>query len=379
MGKGFNDWIEIFRGGWQTDSSGRRKFFTDSDLDSIVAHHDPADPAPAVVGHPRSDDPAYGWVSEIKRAGASLLAKFRDVAPQFESLVREGRFAKRSVALDPLDGGYRLRHVGWLGAAAPAIQGLAPVRFAAEPTHEFVLEDPAAASILARALRNLRDFLIEKFGVETADRYAPDWDVQALADHSAELRDTRTPIPTYTAPTGDPPMAAQDTKTFTQADLDAAAQAARDAAAAELAHQRTALEAERRARLTQEFQAAVTAAIDAGRLTPAQAEGMVEFVLALPDDEQHRFEFARGAGSQATQEQMSPRAWFQAFVAALPKRVPVGDGSDAGLPLEGAAEPLPAPAGYGVDETRLVTHRKALEYQRQHPQTDYLTAVRAVG
>jgi len=371
---GLQDWVEIFRGGWQTDSAGRRKFFSESDLDSIVAHHDAADPAPAVVGHPKSDDPAYGWVSGLKRSGASLLARFRDVEPQFEALIREGRFRKRSIAIDPAEGGgYRLRHVGWLGAAAPAVPGLQPVAFEAAAAHEFVLDDAATASLLARALRNLRELIVEKFGIEAADRYAPEFDIEALAEQAAALRQPPEPMPEFTAPTGDPPMPdPKPTQTFTQADLDAAAAQARADAEQQLA-------AERRTRLTQEYSAQITAAIDAGRLTPAQAEGMVEFVLALPDDEAARFEFSRGEGAAASKAQLSPRAWFLAFMQALGKQVPVGEQSDAGQRLEREAAPILVPGGYAVDEGRLAQHRKALEFQRQHPDTDYLTAVRAVG
>jgi hypothetical protein len=55
-----------------------------------------------------------------------LLAKLRDLAPEFVEWVRKGLYRKCSISLYP---DMRLRHVGFLGAAAPAVKGLLPVRF----------------------------------------------------------------------------------------------------------------------------------------------------------------------------------------------------------------------------------------------------------
>lgn len=343
---GFDDWVEIFAGGEQTDSAGNTRTWSEQDLDSIIAHHDPQAPAPAVVGHPRTDAPAYGWVSALKREGLKLLAKFGQVEEQFAEMVRAGRFRNRSVALDPADdGGWRLRHVGWLGAVPPAVAGLKPVSFSGAPAHEYVMDEGYTPSVLARAIRRLREFLIEHFGVDAADRVAPDWEIDSLQDHAESLRaapaDGSEPDPLFSRtqehqtmsgtqpqPQGQQP-AGQQPNTFSQADLDAARAAAR--AEAEAEHQRLAaslqqrLDAERRERLAGEYRAAITEAIDGGRLTPAQAEGMLEFMLTLPEGDEDGFEFARGEGDRATQEQTSPLAWFRRFVAGLPKQVELGE------------------------------------------------------
>lgn len=142
MKKGLQDWVEVFRVGKHTDSQGREREFTASDLDRMVAGYDPAKhEAPAVVGHPKDNDPAYGWVEGVKRSGGLLLAKFKQVAPEFEEMVRAGRFKKRSVSIYP-DG--TLRHVGFLGAQPPAVKGLKDVSFAAGEDcsqYEFSEED----------------------------------------------------------------------------------------------------------------------------------------------------------------------------------------------------------------------------------------------
>ena len=80
-----------------------------------------------VIGHPKTDSPAYGWVEALKREGKTLLAKLKQVQPDFAELVRAGRYKKRSICLN---GDGSLRHVGFLGGAPPAVKGLAEVRFA---------------------------------------------------------------------------------------------------------------------------------------------------------------------------------------------------------------------------------------------------------
>ncbi len=59
--KGFDDWIEIFLTGKHTDSAGKTRTWTRDDLNQAVNNHSTDDPAPAVLGHPEDDSPAYGW------------------------------------------------------------------------------------------------------------------------------------------------------------------------------------------------------------------------------------------------------------------------------------------------------------------------------
>jgi len=122
-------WIEVFRAGKWTDSQGREREWTTADLDKIVAQYNPAEhEAPVVIGHPRDNAPAYGWVEALKREGEVLLAKLKDLSADFVKLVREGRFKKRSISLYP---DLTLRHIGFLGAMPPAVKGLKDVAFSA--------------------------------------------------------------------------------------------------------------------------------------------------------------------------------------------------------------------------------------------------------
>ena len=128
MGK--EKWIEIARTGTFTDSAGHPQTFTAGDLDAIARSYDPAKrDAPLCFGHPQTDKaPAFGWVDALKSEGGKLYANFSRVPEQVRALVNAGRYRHVSMSLMP--DRVTLRHVALLGAAQPAIDGLAAVEFA---------------------------------------------------------------------------------------------------------------------------------------------------------------------------------------------------------------------------------------------------------
>ena len=125
------DWVEVFRAGTQTDSAGNTKTWTEEDLQTIASKYNnqSAHEAPLVVGHPKDNAPAFGWVEKLKAAGNTLLASFKQVMPEFVDAVKEGRYKKRSISLY---NDMTLRHIGFLGAVPPAVKGLADIKFNAD-------------------------------------------------------------------------------------------------------------------------------------------------------------------------------------------------------------------------------------------------------
>lgn len=113
-----------------------------------------------------------------------------------------------------------------------------------------------------------------------------------------------------------------------------------------------ALTAERHAELVERD---VAAAIDAGKVAPAQAE------------------WARAYCS-------ADRAGFATFVASAPVQVAIGELATLSRVGAGADKDVSfaAPDGFAVDAEGLALHRAALSYAEQH-KTDYLAAVRAVS
>ena len=128
MSTGTNDWIEIARTGRFRDAAGVAVEIGQPHLERLAAT-DLTAGVPLVFGHPRVEDPAYGWVDELRVQGDRLLAKLRDVPEAVRSLVRAGHYRHVSIRATPDLG--RLRHVGLLGAVPPAIEGLKPVELAA--------------------------------------------------------------------------------------------------------------------------------------------------------------------------------------------------------------------------------------------------------
>ncbi len=177
-------WIDVCRTGNWRDVRGHDVRIDEGRLDAIVASLRDADPAPVVVGHPETDAPAFAWVESLRRVGDRLQAKLRDVAPEFREAVEAGRYAKRSIALR----GNQLRHLGFLGAAAPAVDGLTPTQFA--KTDEGVLEVVEFAAegygVIARVFRRLKNALIAEKGEEAADRIVSDFEIDMLNEMGRE-------------------------------------------------------------------------------------------------------------------------------------------------------------------------------------------------
>ncbi len=133
--------FEIFSSGLHTSDKGNTKDYSPDDLNYIASNYNPSESeAPIVIGHPVDSSPAYGWIESLKVEGDKLLAKAKDVVPEFLNAVKQGLYKKRSISLDK-DG--KLRHVGFLGGALPAVKGLADIQFSendSASTYELDLE-----------------------------------------------------------------------------------------------------------------------------------------------------------------------------------------------------------------------------------------------
>jgi len=320
--KGFNGWIEIFKGGRQTDSQGV-EHDGNALIDKAVAtfnasRHEP----PAVIGHPAHDAPAYGWVEglrkDVRNGTAFLSAKFKQVVPEFEEMVKSGRFKKRSAAFYP-DGS--LRHVGFLGATPPAVKGLAEVAFGEGDATVFEFaEDGYFRGALGDVFRRLREWMIEKFDQDTADRVVPNWtieDIRAapadpvnnIATYSETRKEERSMqfkefiqrlkelVSSVDTQAADPPAG----KTFSETDIEAARKQAADEAARQEREKLTAEFAEKERTARQNARKAEIAGwcesmIKAGKMTPAWVKyGVPDMMLAFAGME-GEIEFGEGDG-----------------------------------------------------------------------------------
>lgn len=133
--------FQIFRAGSFTAMGGQSVSFSDADLHGMAAaFNHKVRPAPLVIGHPENDKPEYGNVTGLLVRQGRLYAQ-ANVSDELLRMVRSGNYRNVSASFltpsakeNPTYGAaYYLRHVGFLGALAPAVKGLAPLNFAATP------------------------------------------------------------------------------------------------------------------------------------------------------------------------------------------------------------------------------------------------------
>lgn len=363
--KGLTDWVEIFKGGEQTDSKGRTQNFSEADLDQIIANHDPEHPAPHVITHKELYSPfAYGQTAALKREGLAVFAKSKNINPTFEKLIQDGALYERSIRIEKTPKGLKLGHIAWLGAEPPAVEGLAPVKmFSKDDTDCFDFNSPPTwllPDALSRFMRGIREFFITKFGLEAADQVVPNYQIDSMTDMATRMR-------------GNADYSQSDTDggstVFTQADIDKARQQAEDNAKAEFDKREQALkdqqaadrlqfEQERAEFRRNEFRQFVDEQVDAGKLLPAQAEGAVEFMAQLATADSAEFEFSRGEEGKKQTVKAKPADWFKDFVKSLPKQIHLGrrnneeaevDGGDAAAIAKAATEYQAEQRGKGIE------------------------------
>jgi len=276
--------IEIFRAGTHTGMDKMPRTFTRDDIAaiaggySVAAHH-----APVVVGHPNSDGPAYAWVKGLSARDDVLVADVDQLDPDFQAMVQKGRFKYVSSAFfmpdeahNPTPGRWALRHVGFLGAQAPAVKGLKTVQFA-DGAAFVAFMAPWQQSTVARLLRGLREYIIGKDGQDAADKVLPSWDI----DNVAEPPPAAEAMPAYSTP--------PNPKETTLSEQDVAEAARLRAEAEKLARERAELDTQRvafaqaeTARRTAEDATFVDGLVKAGKLLPANKADTLALLATLP-------------------------------------------------------------------------------------------------
>lgn len=365
--------IEVFRPGTFKPMEGEAITYSAADLKAIADAYAPdTAPAPIVVGHPSADAPAFGWVEkfEYDPQEERLYAHLHQVEPQFAELVKGGRFKKVSMAFfsprqshNPIPGTWYPKHVGFLGAAAPAVSGLKNAAFAGVADTVFTASfGERGFEETASILRSLRDWLIGSAGLEAADMALPSYRIEWLGEMEISGReDLRGPA--YAA-NPKPPTREKEPAVTIQPDP---AFAAREA---DLTTREAAIAAKEALIARTENAAFAEELVQEGRLLPALKDKVAAIFDALPSHAS--VSFAEGG------EKITAGAALREVLKALPKIVAFGEadlGDDAGTGKAAAF----ASDGKDVDAAGLATHTKALEYQRAHPGTAYIDAVKAVS
>jgi hypothetical protein len=335
FGGDFMEWCEVFTAGNHTDSEGHTRVWSESDLDIMVNSYDQGKhEAPIVIGHPKDNAPAYGWVETLKREGSKLLAKFKQVVPAFAEAVNQGLFKKRSISVYP-DGS--LRHVGFLGAMPPAIKGLADFQFkdADKKTSEYSFEfiDWEAKNAARLASGKIRDAFAGKDGsypISSPEDVRAAWHLFCHADDPDEIRDSIINIAVEKGWTGALPQTAKiyaKTKNINFKEVahmptveELEAKLAAETAARKAADDRAKSLEEENKRIASEFgetkttmkrretEAFINEGIAAGKMLPEwKADGIVDFMLSL-DGTTEISNFAEGPKKVE---------WFKKFISSF--------------------------------------------------------------
>lgn len=313
--------LVIFRTGKHTAMDGTTIDFTEQDLAACANAYDPAlHEAPLVVGHPRDNTPAWGWVSKLAAGGRYLGADLKQVDPDFAEAVEAGRYKKVSASFylpnspaNPKPGVLYLRHVGFLGGQPPAVKGLPGVEFG--DTNEGV--------------------------VEFSEDMAPgpgDSDQQNQPEGDDMDEQTKARLARLDELEAENAQLKADAAKKAQADLHKA---------------------------NSDFCEGLAAT---GQLTPQDA---AVYAAALDALALQNVDFGEG-------DDVTPLAdAVKQALKRLPKNVDYGEhGQDTGAPEHVS---FAAPSGFAVDPKAAETHAKAKAYQKANPGTDYFAAVTAVS
>ena len=315
-----NKFLEIFKPGRHIASDGSAVEFSDADVADIAAGYNPdIHEAPIVVGHPKTNSPAFGWVKGLLFDSGNKILKAipAQLNADFVEAVKSGAYKKISASIytkdapnNPTPGHYYLRHVGLLGAQPPAIKGLRAVEFAeSEPTVEVEL-DFAETELayndkgIARLFRNLKNFLIGKFSQEEADGIIPEYALEEIAGGAEQVLHKEDKAATkadftegLAAPVAEELQADPETTKALQA---------AEAKAAELEAKLAKAQADKLAADNKEF---CEACIKEGRLLPAMKKDVLSFMDNLAGQE---LEFSEGK---------TPLADFKELIKKLPQVV----------------------------------------------------------
>lgn len=338
--------IEIFRVGKHTAMNGKTIDFDRDAMAAAVAAYKPElHEAPVVVGHPKDNHPAFGWIDHMElTADGVVLAHPKQVDADFAELVKAGRYKKRSASwyepdspANPVPGTYYLRHVGFLGAQPPALKGLGDVQFneAEQGIVEFADTSPFIYSTIAGLLRGVREWLIGKEGLDTANTVLPDYAIKDVEFETQRL--LQQPVVEKSAASpfsfSEGNMSTQNQETPEQkiARLEQELATSKQQQTADFSEQEKNLKAREITLAKKEIGVQIDALIAEGKVTQAHKTGLVEFMAGL-DESSQTIEF--GEGDKAVKQ--SPRKFMTDFLSNLPKAIEYGEvaGGAGGQPPE---------------------------------------------
>lgn len=349
--------FEVLRAGKFTDANGTEVEITQDDLNEMANGYDAENsPSPFVFGHPKDNDPAYGWADGFKVVGNKLIAFADNLHESVKSALKENLFKKISLSIfnpdspaNPVPGKKYVRHIGLLGAAAPAVSGLKPISFSSEDEHVIEFEFSADT---------------EKGGVFKqiiSKATGKDFDLSIINKRFDEMEATLKTMKSLTqkiiGDTDMPELTEEEVKQL-QADL-AAEQAKTKKLETNLSE--TASKARKA-----EIVSFCDQMVEDGKLAPAMKDQWVELMIGLPDTE---IEFSEG--KESLLEKVKSLLEQQAKVLDFTEKSK--DDKEPKSPAN-----FSAPKDQTIDQDRLAKLAEAEQYAKEH-NVSLSEAAQAVG
>lgn len=383
--------LHIFKPGRHVTVAGEAIEFSEADLAATAQAYNPAiHKAPIVKGHPAIDAPAQGWATALTVLPRGLYATTAKVDPAFAEEVRKGswgavsaKFYRPDAANNPVPGVWYLRHIGVLGAHPPGVKGLDEPEFAEDEDGCVSFSEGVAfgewdAMTSANLWRQMRDWLVGKFGLEEADKVLPNYDVRALElgaqEEIAARRGAAGLAPAFGEGEPDPiqPPPKESTVTEQEAaqlrEQNAALQAQAEASAAKLA----AAEARESAAAASARTAAHTAfaegLVSDGKVPESDKARVIAFAEAMSDGE---VMFGEGDDKKPLVDELKD------FLQRLPAGVEFGEAATRGR--VGSANSGADDVAYaeGADPARIELDKKIRAHMAEHS-VGYAAAYAAV-
>ena len=369
--------IPFLKPGKYTDMSGNAVSIDDTTLDKIIeatksfAYQD--DDFPLVIGHPKTDDPAWGWIhkTNIIKEGDLLvaLADQEDVVAEFKDWFGKKLFKKVSVKLRP---DFSIQHIGFLGAKAPAVTGLPAVAFADDKGFTIELSEYEISkwyfTSLQRIFRGLKNFMIEKYSKDEADKILNEYDLESLADPPSIFPKIEATTNSFSTDNNNSKTLTEEEKMKLE-DLElkvtelTTALSTKDTELAALKNEKAGVELQLNAKVLEQKRKEFVAFCESDdvkkKIKDGEKDELVEVMLAL--DPMKAIEFGEGDGKKT----VAPVQTFQSILKRLPDVVELGEHADGSRADTTDGVDVSEFANKNVDKESLELHKKTLAFAKK--------------
>lgn len=338
--------LHVFRAGKHVSASGEVAEFSAERVAALATAYDPkVYKAPFVIGHPKTEDVAWGWVGALNADAGNLFAEDDDelpTLPEFKEMVNAGRFRNISVAIwpkghpsSPKPEGDYLKHIGFLGATAPAVKGLTPAHFKDNDDKILTVEFGEESEI--EILEKLKSILFPNSKTKRLQPAHFNEEITTMSETAEQL-------------------AAREAKL---------AQGEKDFAAKQLAFAETQKAAVVAAARTDAVAFAEKMAKE-GKILPIAKAGIVETLVSMAGGAELEFSEDDGKGG-TVKVKKTPADIFKASIEGSKPVITFHERTPAGAtPTAGNVVEFRAPDGMTVDKERAALHCRVLNYAEKN-------------